>query len=354
MDIGKKINDSFKLLKHLDRLSSFEKEGFTYPILIDFDVSNRCNNNCPLCCRSKNIDDIVVGLDDAERVISQLREADVKAVCFGGGGDPSCNPNLEGIIKYVKEKGMESALYSNCYELSGSLIETIVNDCTWMRISLDADSPEIYKKTHGMGKEAFFQLIENIGKIVETRKRNKSEIVIGACYLLGNHTVKGVYNAAKLSKELGVDYIRFRPFFSIGDKKVFHDKEGAEEMFREFEKCRELEDKNFSISYPVDRCESELTNEKRERSFNVCYFPHFFASITADLNLYPCCSLKGNSKYFIGNLKEKSFKELWLSERRKNIHKEINLRECPNPCQFENNIKLLYAIKHPIFHSNFI
>lgn len=42
-----------KLLKHLDRLDLWQQQGYTYPILADFDLTNKCNNKCPKCCSVK-------------------------------------------------------------------------------------------------------------------------------------------------------------------------------------------------------------------------------------------------------------------------------------------------------------
>lgn len=353
MSLNKNIYSQYKLLNHFNRLVNWERGKTIYPIFVDFDLSNKCNNHCPLCNGSKNLDSTITSLDDAKDIVFQLKEVDVRAIGFGGGGEPTCNPNLEEILRIVKLEKMESAIYTNCYKLSEGVIDSIVNSCIWARVSLDADGPQIYKKTHGMDGNAFSQVVKNISRLINTKERNKSDIVIGACYLIGLHSIKGVYNAAKLSKELGMDYIRFRPFLNRGEKRNFTPKQ-AEEMLKKLEKCKELENNNFSVSYPINRCEYELTEGDVKRSYNKCYFPDFLASITADLKVYLCCALKGNEKYCFGDLKKMSFKEIWLSKERTEIKNKINLDDCPNPCQFEKNIELLYAIKNPIIHSNFL
>ena len=347
------LYSEYKLLNHFNRLVNWERGGISYPISVDFDISNKCNNRCPSCNGSRNKDSTVVSLDDAKKTLFQLKEAGINAIVLGGGGEPSCNPNLEKILGLIKENYMESAIYTNGYELSPGVINSIVNYCTWARISLDADSPKIYKRTHGMGDKPFFQVLENISKLVDARKKNNSKIIMGTGYLIGPHSIEGVYNATRISKELGADYIRFRPFFNLRGNRNFTAEKGKE-MINELNRCKKFEDSSFSVTYPVNRCEYETKTGDKNRSYTTCYFPDFFASITADLKVYPCCALKGNEKYCLGDLKKSSFKEIWVSKERKEVLDNITFKDCPNPCQFEKNIELLSAIKSQINHSNFL
>ncbi len=283
---------------------------------------------------------MTVELDSAKDIISQLKEIKIKAIILAGGGEPSCHPNLEEIIKFIKRKGIECAINTNAYELSPSLIETIVTNCTWARISLDGDNSEIYKKTHGMDEDAFNQVVENASKLVEVKNQTNSNIVLGTTYLLGQNTLRGIYNAAELSKKIGVNYIRFRPFEG---SKQFRQEE-KEEMLKQLKRCKEIDDEKFLASYREDRCEAVTGG--RERKYTQCFVPHFVTAITADLKVYPCCIFRNNEKYCLGDLTKQTFKEIWLSKERKKVHEKIDLRDCPNPCQFEGHNNLLYAIKN--------
>lgn len=364
------MHSPYKLLKHLDNVLMWKRQGYTFPVFIDLDITNKCNNKCPLCVTSlishQKKNNVSLSLEKAKDIITQLSDVGVRAITFAGGGDPSCHLNFDELIEFVKYKGMDIALFTNAYELSDKGIESIVKCCTWMRISLDADSPEIYKKTHGMDALEFNHVLSNINKIVKKRKETGSNIVIGACYLIGPHTIDGIYNATKLCKDMGLDYIRLRPFFEW-EGKIDKMKDSGK-LIKEIERCKEFESKNFGVSYPQYRC----SPENKERVFSQCYVPHFITSVTADAKVYPCCAFKNNEEYCLGDLNKNSFKEIWLSERRKNVHELIDLKKCPTHCQFEDHGKLLWAIKNnklyggmtledmlgsifePIQHSNFL
>lgn len=349
-NLEKNVHSPIKLLKHLDRLCGWCQTGDSCPIMVDLDLTNICNNKCPLCCGTKGKETISV--DFMKKLIPQLKEMGVRSLGLGGGGDPTCHPKLAEILRLIKSNGMESGMYTNGYDISDDVADAIVDCCTWVRVSLDADGPEIYKKAHGMDAEAFYKVVDNIKKLVSSRNKLKSDIVIGMCYLVGTHTIKGAYGATKLSKELGVDGIRFRPYFSWGGKKPYTQAE-AKAIVEELKRCLDFNDESFSVSYPEHRVDWMIEGGS-ERPYKKCGVVNFITSITADLKVYPCCQLKKIKKYELGDLTKQSFKEIWLSEKRKEVCNSIDLIDCPNPCMLEVHNKLLWDIQQPITHSNFL
>lgn len=357
---------SYKLIKHLDRLAEFERGETVYPIHVNINISNKCNNNCPLCT-TKNKDGTTIETTRLKEVIYELGGLEVKCLGYGGGGEPTCHSDLAEIIRYSKENGMEVAMTTNGYEISNEVIDAIVDCGTWIRISLDADGPKIYRKTHGMNEKAFYSVVENITKLVETKKFKKSNLVIGVTYLIGPHTIEGAYNATKLCKEIGINNIRLRPFFDFGKNK--YEKEKVEFMVKELARCKELESENFVVSYPEDRYDSML--EKKPRTYSECHIYNLNPIITPDLKIYPCCFLIDMEKYLLGDLTKKSFKEIWSSEERKKAYERIDFKDCPNPCALDPHNQMLWAVKtntlpkgiklidllrsvnEPILHANF-
>ncbi len=390
------LQSKYKLLNHLDKVLEWEKKGTTYPILVNMTLTNSCSHRCPLCTSRDFLDARTMSYEQAKEIIVQLKEVDVKAMGLGGGGDPTCHPHLKEIIEFISQQGIEVSLTTNGQLLNDEIIDAAIQNCTWIRVSLDADGPQLFKRMHGMDEAAFYKVTENISKLVETRKRLKSDVVIGVTYLIGPHTVEGVYNACALAKKLGVDYIRIRPFFTWDDAKksesenkgiassteqtsieqtafsvktssikintninkrdgsqrVFPPKQireaKAEEIFKELERCTTLQDEHFSVSYPKDRFQTIGANQNEgetKRTHKLCYVHHFTTVIAADAKVYPCCMLENNEKYCLGSLKEKKFKELWHSDERKKAYAKIDFKDCPNPCMLEKHNELLWTIK---------
>ena len=341
-----------KILKYLDRLEDFQRGNYVKPVIVDFDLTNICNHKCPRCSASANVDNATVSLDDAKRVVSEMKDAGMKSIIYAGGGEPSCNPDLEQIIKFTFEKGIRVAVNTNAQQLSDSLIKTIVNFCDWMRVSVDADGPEIFQQTHGMSGRAFSQVLDNIARLVKEKKESKSEIVIGTCYLIGPHTIPGIFNAAKLVKDLGVDNIRYRPFAKWENMTGFSNEE-IQAMQEELRKASELSDDNFEVSYPEDRCQTIVKG--RAIDYPECYAVHVVTTVSADLKIYPCCRVKYREEFCFGDLNKQSFQDIWFSENRIKAFKKIDIkRDCPNPCMYEKINEIMYSIKEPVKHEEFL
>ena len=345
------MENSVKLFKHLDRLNEWITTGDAFPIMVSIDLTNACNNFCPHCMGVRP-DANSIPFEKVKEIIIEAKELGTKSIGLGGGGDPSVHPKITEIIEFIHEQGLEVGMFSNCFRLPDKLMSIIINYCTYLRVSLDAGSAEIYKQTHGMDEKAFNKVIENIKKMNKMRKELNKPIVIGAGFLVGPHTLDGIYPAAKLYKEIGLDYIRIRPFFDgFGIKRLNEGEQKKAEI--EFKRCLELKDSSFNVTYPAHRIEW-MGDYTRVRPFKKCNIHFFETVITANQEVYPCCHLSGIKKYCFGSLKGQSLKELWHSERRREAYKGIDFTDCPNPCSLDSHNKILWDIEKPIAHSNFL
>lgn len=364
------VQSRFKLFNNLDRVLRWVATGQAFPILVNMTLTNQCNHRCPLCTSREYLDDRTMSATDAKRVISELAELGAKAIGFGGGGDPTCHPNLAEIICYSAERGLEVSLTTNGQLLNSDIIEASIRHCTWIRVSLDADSPATYKKTHGMDANAYARVIENIAALVAEKRRTGSKVTLGNTYLVGPHTLSGAFQATAKVRELGMDYMRLRPFFEwdqnvaepgssepdsfgrIRPSRAYSAKQAfQDEMIIELARCESLTNDSFLASYPKDR--ALAPGEHPTRLHKLCYIHHFQIVISADLNVYPCCMLEDNSKYSMGSLRNQSVSDLWYSDGRQQAYGRIDFSDCPNPCMLEKHNELLWTIKHnEIGHQN--
>ena len=366
-----------KILRHPEQIKSWLTNGYTLPIGLDIDLTNRCQHNCPGCLSAFSREgQEEIPYEKAKELINEFGQLGVKAINFGGGGEPTFHPNAAELIRLVKANGIELGIFTHGGELSDDLINSIISSCTWVRISLDAGSEQVYKVTHGMKGHSYQNVLNNLKRLTKKREETGSKVTIGTSYLIGAHTIHDIYNAAKNAKECGVDYFRARPFEYMPGNEL--NEIQSENLRKQLEMSKDLEDENFTVSYPETRVESRMDTKEPLAFFSQCHLPQVYASISADLKVHPCCHFKNSSRNAtstdnfdpkLGDLTNKTFLHVWESMHRFKALKNLNISTCPNPCQYNSSVVALYQIKeagmerlseftdqapNPILHENFL
>jgi MoaA/NifB/PqqE/SkfB family radical SAM enzyme len=344
-----------KILYHLDRVNDWLKGKNVYPITVEIDPSNFCNHDCIWCTfgylHTKNKD--VIPREVLLKLVKDLAEYGVKAIIWTGGGEPWTNNNLTDAIYLAYELGIDMGMATNGILLDKKKIEAIVRTHVYCRFSLDAGTPETYMKVHNAKEGDFEKAIENLKTMTKLKKELKNNISIGVAFLIHPGNYKEVYKSAKLVKEAGADFFQIKPVVMYSGKQL------SPEFFanaeKEFGDVKKLEDKNFKvfvISYKFE----DIANESNNcgRSYKKCWANPFMCSIGADCKVYLCCHLRGVPQFSFGNLKEKSFKEIWEGKQRQEAIKRINFALCQPLCKGHETNKILDFIKRPHPHKNIL
>lgn len=343
---------SDKILKHLDRVNAWLEGENPFPITVELDMTNTCNHRCPECVVNyfRIADKSALSYGIAENIIRQLSKCRIKGLIFTGGGEPLCNPQTLKIVKLAKTRGLDLGFITNGSLLGDESGKTLLKSCTWLRVSLDAASPEVFRLTHGMGNREFYQVINNIKDLVAMKKKIKSPCAIGVGFLTCDCSAKDMKKAALLTKKLGVDYLQFRPKqIHRGGKFEYkwtdvHDK---------ISQCLKYANKNFQVLYSKHKYEMSR-DPQFGRYYQKCYGQQFAAVISASAKMFICCHTRGYEKYCIGDLRRKSFEEIWSSKRRKEVIEKIDFQDCIPLCRDNTFNQILWNIKQPREHVNFL
>jgi len=324
---------SDKILSHIDRVKDWLEGKNPPPITMEIDLTNRCNNDCPKCIGFRQP---LVDLKYPKRIIREIAGFGIRGLIFSGGGEPLLHPEFTDCVVYAKNLGLDVGVISNGLAMTEKVAEQIKPFCTWIRISLDADGPTMHEKTHGV-KGAFKKTVENIKTLVKA----KGKATIGVGYLTGKDTVKGMVKATKLCKDLGVDYIQFRPFhyeFTPIEK--------------ELEKCLKVEGiKVLTSKHKYD----SMKRKDFGRSYDRCYGQQFASVITATGKMYVCCHFRSMARYYLGSIYKKSLAEIWNSRQRRKAIKNIgNFKDCPPLCRCNTFNQILWSIAKAKEHKKFL
>lgn len=350
MDVRQFSSD--KILKHLDRVKAWLNGENPFPITVELDVTNVCNHRCPECVgryfQDKSYDALPLKL--ARDILKQLARAQVRGLIFTGGGDPLCYPHLRELVTLARKLGLDIGFITNGSLITDDIAKTLLRNCTWIRVSLDAASKELFEKIHGVDGYAFDKVIENIKLLTRLKLRLRSKTTVGVGYLTSDFTRGDMYRMTLLSKKLGVDYLQFRPLqIHLNGKFAYCRIDIAQEI----EKCLKYSDKKFKVL--CSRHKYEMMRDKDYgRNYKKCYGHQFATVIGADAKVYICCHMRGNAKYCIGDLRKNTFLEIWNSGPRRKVAENIDFRDCIPLCRDNTFNQILWNIKQPREHVNFL
>ncbi|MFC1730006.1 radical SAM protein [candidate division KSB1 bacterium] len=354
-----------KILWHQDRINKWLKDETVYPITIEIDPSNACNERCIWCCWEEHRNDkTVMSWELIEKIIKDLAKVGVKGLIWTGGGEPLVNKHVPKGMELAKSLGMENGMFTNGILMTPNILPTIVKCCTWIRISLGAATAETFKKCHGT--DDFNKIINNIKEFMKLKKELNKDIAIGISMMVHPENYHELYDEAKMAKELGVDYFQGKPLNQMGseDMKWWNGK-----VIPLFKKAKdELEDDDFRIltaQYTQDKYGDEGSKflsditpslEVAEEEKKKCYVHNFVTAITANGDVAFCKNLRDRKEFILGNLKTQTMEEIWNSDRRKELIKKINTDQCAVFCQNGRLNQILRYMKKPDNkkHPNFL
>jgi MoaA/NifB/PqqE/SkfB family radical SAM enzyme len=142
-----------KLLRRTDRKARAVREFLRglahtdHPLLVHIVPVRRCNIDCGYCNEYDKVSS-PVPLETIERWIDKLSDLGTSVVACSGG-EPLLHPQIERIVRRIRERGMIAGLITNGYLLSVKKIEAL-NEAglDYMQISIDNVEPdEVSKKS---------------------------------------------------------------------------------------------------------------------------------------------------------------------------------------------------------------
>lgn len=308
------ILDGHKLLWHKDRVDAWLRGERIAPITIDCSLTRRCSYRCVYCYgKLQANDEKNMTKDVIFRFLDDAAEVGVKAISFVSDGESTCSPHIYDAIIKGKANGLDMALGTNGYLLKDERLEEILPCLTYLRYNISAIEPKSYAHIMGCSEECFDKVITTIKKSVEIKRKKNLPVTIGIQMVLVPQFAGQVIPFAKLGRELGVDYAVI--------KHCSDDEKGSlginySQYFDLVEILKEAE--GFSTKdYLVGAKWSKILSDGKRR-YRRCYGPAFIMQFSGSGLVAPCGMLfnsRFKKDFHIGNIADKSFKEIWKSQR---------------------------------------
>lgn len=267
-----------------------------YPLYIELGINSDCNLCCKMCARrfdkGLNNKHINMNLELIDAIVDQCKAFHLPSVLIGQDSECLLHPQIKEIIQRVKKiDPVDFFVITNGTlldkDMSRFLIETGVDR---LEISIDAATPETYKKIRGGDLE---RLERNILDFVDIR--------------------------TALGKE--------RPFLRLSFCK-------QEDNLHEVE---QFLDKWSSIADIIDFQEYiDLSNvlNLAEKEYKEYHCPDPFQRLVIDYkgDIYGCCCIGYNRHFLLGNLKDISIIDAWNSDTIKDLRESFRTQKLKQVC----------------------
>ncbi len=365
----KDFQNPFKVFYHLDRIQQLKETGDTRPVHITLGLTNYCNHRCSWCYinwyqagrasqRSGTGDSSRKAISANWTIVEAVgaaTEMGLKAVTIVGDGEPTLHNRFHEILEQLKAYGLDIGLFTNFSTNKPENIEAIANSCFFVRGSIDAATPEIHLKSHGTDD---FELVVSNLKNMVNRRGDKLYPIIGIQFVANHNNFQEIYDAAKLFKSLGIDYMTIKPAYK-NELNVAHE-DNALELDHCFEQMRKAElqsDQKFKVYAKYSQFKEVLQYKTNDsRYYERCYATPLSPYIDEDGSVEMCGNLKGRG-FKLGNVNEQSMRKIWSSVHRQECMSRIDLNKCPSGCKLDPLNKILWDVFHPReehMHPNFI
>lgn len=350
-----------KLLRHSDRIDAMLRGELVYPVSVEMDLSNTCPHDCPFCSfgtsssqgyRQKNW--VQFSTPRAITLLEELHACGVKSITFTGGGEPLIHKEAATILEKAASLGLEFGVVTNGFLLKGAAQDIIAKHATFVRISLDAGTPETHQFTHGT---PFLQLHQILANIRATREKAGPRLTIGASFCVMDQNWKEVYLAAKQVKDAGANYLEVRPTFPTDWRGDGWGQalapEHVDDAKVEIAHARaHLDDTTFQVIGMIERFDQLAAPAK---GYDTCRIGGLTTVIGADGRLWHCCVNRGIEFFNIASVKDKPFTEAWAEAQAKKMAERIDVSKCPR-CRYDGFNRLLDRafVNGDALHANFV
>ncbi|RJQ44224.1 MAG: radical SAM protein [Gaiellales bacterium] len=315
---------SMKILSCYREIQRILQGNMPVPRTLEFFLSNDCNHFCP-GCHSLELhkgEERFLDFDAMKRTVIDASKLGVAGIEISGGGEPLMYPEIVPAIALMRSRGLKVGMFSNGTMIDEELAPFLVDNLLFLRLAFDAATRETYKMRHGV--DQFDRLLDAIGLLVKAKRERvaraggaASEVAtIGAKFLVSSRNYGELTKAASLAKELGFDYLQYKP---LRNSKFTPKGEDLKNAREEAARAEGLGSNGFEV----------FGSLRKTRVIGRCFLNPLHPLIDATGSVYLCAFFQHRQEtHRIGNINEKSFPEIWYSERHFEAFRSTDPAQC--------------------------
>jgi MoaA/NifB/PqqE/SkfB family radical SAM enzyme len=302
--------------------------GKILPWQIDLDTTNICNQACYYCNTEQFRNDLPVyqSVEQYIKLIDRLhnwRKYDsnvigtLSNVIFSGGGEPTLLPGYEDLLEDVIDKGYVAAMNTNGTKLHKILtIDTDkLKQMAYIGLDIDSGNPDTYEliRKSKMSDSPF-------NRVKETAKELGSKGVpldIKALLMPENTSQLEINSIFEYARDVKARAVHLRPMVLNGHSFIMNDEVNT----------------RIKIASEFYKIKADISLGRYDtRTYTRCHQMFLFPNFCADGNIYLCCEYKGREDTKLGSWIDDDFRDIWCSDKHKEIYDNFITSFC-KPCR---------------------
>ena len=349
--------DSHKLIYHVERVNNWLKGNGIYPVYIEVSPAGSCNHRCVYCAldfmeyKPRFLDTAIF-----KKRLAEMGRLGVKSIMYAGEGEPFLHKDIAEIISHTKKSGIDAAVTTNGVLFGREMAKATLRDLTWIKVSINAGSKNLYSKIHRTNPLDFDRVIENMAYAARLKNERKYSCTLGMQIILLPENFREVALLAKKAQDIGMDYLVVKPYSQHPLSKTTRFKNiRYSRYFHLAEKLKRFNSDNFNVIFRINTMKKW---DAAKRDYKHCLALPFWAYIDAAGNVWGCSIYLTKNKFCLGNINKNTFREIWESNKREKLvtwaQEKLDTGKCRINCRMDEINKYLWELTHPSPHDNFI
>jgi len=335
-------------LKQIQSMLAFKKRKILRDISTDYfgpeiiriyPVGYLCNNSCPMCWRSNNVNNRdkkkFIALEKQNLTILEYQKIlttlppGVQTIEIVGGGEPLLFNKIERLTNIIKKNFYTGSLITNGILLRPKMIDHLLRiKFDRIRVSIHASNRQIYKLVNGVDN---FKIVEdNIRLFLNKRRKIQNKAIhslLSVLFVIQRTNYKDIYNFALFAQDNGCDYIEFDTIYPY-TKSMMLNKEEISVVVDQLSKVTTYIFINNNASSVIDLYKYQPhagENGVKSKTYyedKKCTIPTISMILDSIGHVHPCCFLDNSEPENIDCGDFRQIGDIWTIWRQK-LHRKI-------------------------------
>lgn len=321
------------------------------PLLVDLDITKKCNESCSYCSANASGVDYKdeLSLDQLKLLFDEFEQMNILKVSVGGG-EPFCRDDIWEVLSLLEAYSFSKFLNTNGILIDDDIAKRL-KGYSLDKICVTLDGSYAEKHDYARGKGTFDKTIKGIGCLL------RNGIPVTILYTLGSHNADDLINTIKLLEHIGIENMTVMMVCSTGRASSGDFTVNQKTWYPTFLELSEMKkNKELKLNlriippneseimwthyYPLkhyDRLDLlEVWGFDYKKDFVreiSCKASKYACSISSNGDVFGCNLMSSIPELCGGNVKNLSFEDIWNNSSVFHILRNLETKDLTGKCK---------------------